>query len=174
MMMEHVDGFDWDRKEPTCCVPWDFVEGQVFTVLAFNSPIKGSSPTSPKPPLTYPGHIGYWLSYDTLENPERSHYSIIQYTNSPEHQFDGQDLKDGNLKLKFYLYGGTPTVDNILLVILSNLILLYLKHIVIGSVLLVLAAASLVFLFRSYHVKRRRLSKSLCSIPAMSPPEHEL
>lgn len=170
LSMERIDGYDWDRKEPTCCVPWDFNEGQIFTVLAFNSKYKSVLPNTKKVPPTFPGHVGYWISFDTRETPEKSHYSIIQYTNSPEHQFDGEDLKAGNLRLKFYLYGGTPDMDSWSLRLGSEFLLFYIKHIILGSVSIVVVIAAIVFTVRSNQARRRT---SLCNIQ-LSAPEHEL
>lgn len=170
--MERVDGYDWDRKEPTCCVPWEFNDGQVFTVLAFNSKFKSSLPNVAVPPRTFPGHIGYWLSFDTRETPEKSHFSIIQYTDSPEHQFTAEDLKNGNVRLKIYLYGGTPGMgENMWTLRLgSTVLLMYLRHIILGSIALVVIVAVIVVKVRSLQAKRRT---SLCNVQ-LSAPEHEL
>ena len=170
LSMERIEGYDWDRKEPTCCVPWEFNDGQVFTVLAFNSKFKSSLPNTRVIPPTFPGHIGYWLSYDTMETPEKSHFSIIQYTDSPEHQFDAEDLKAGNVRMKIYLYGGTPHEEIWLLGFSSTLLLFYLKHIIFGTAALILLFVTAIFAIRKHQAYSRK--SSLCNTP-LGAPQHE-
>jgi hypothetical protein len=108
---ETVDGYKYDRREPTCCVPWTFEKGEIFTVVGFNKVVreKGAGAYQgdhPYIPPTYPGHIGWWISFDTHEVPEVSHYSLVQYTNNPDLQFEnfGAMRED---RLMFVINGGT-------------------------------------------------------------------
>jgi hypothetical protein len=109
--METVDGYKYDRREPTCCVPWTFTKGEIFTVVGFNKIVTEKSAglhqgNHPSIPATFPGHIGWWISFDTHEVPERSHYSLIQYTNNPDVQF--QDFTSMHEdRIMFMLNGGT-------------------------------------------------------------------
>lgn len=113
---ETVDGYKYDRREPTCCVPWTFKEGDIFTVVGFNKIVteKGTGPhqgAHPSIPATFPGHIGWWISFDTHEVPERSHYSLIQYTNNPDVQFQNFANMHED-RLMFMLNGGTTYDPN--------------------------------------------------------------
>ncbi len=50
--------------------------------------------------------LGWWLSYDTKEQPETSHFSIVQYTNNPNLQFtDFSNQKE--IKVMYRLNGGS-------------------------------------------------------------------
>lgn len=108
---ELVEGYRYDRREPTCCVPWEFTQGDIFTVVGFNKIVteKGTGAHQgdhPFIPATIPGHIGWWLSFDTHEVPEKSHFSLIQYTNNPDVQY--QDFTNMHEdRIMFMLNGGT-------------------------------------------------------------------
>jgi hypothetical protein len=110
---EVVDGFGYDRREPTCCVPWEFSKGEIFTVVGFNKIVteKGSPHQGDHPyiPPTYPGHIGWWISFDTHEVPEKSHYSLIQYTNDPDLQF--QDFTGMHEDRLMFMFNGGTSFD---------------------------------------------------------------
>jgi hypothetical protein len=111
---ETVDGFKYDRREPTCCVPWTFAKGDIFTVVGFNKVVteKGAGPhqgAHPFIPPTYPGHIGWWISFDTHEVPEKSHYSLVQYTNNPDVQF--QDFASMHEDLLMFMINGGTSYD---------------------------------------------------------------
>mmetsp|Transcript_4780 Transcript_4780/g.8063 ORF Transcript_4780/g.8063 Transcript_4780/m.8063 type:complete len:334 (+) Transcript_4780:220-1221(+) len=107
---EHIDGYMYDRREPTCCVPWEFTKGEIFTVVGFNKIVteKGAAYQGAHPYIApiIVGHINWWISYDTHEVPEKSHFSLIQYTNNPDVQFeDFANMHED--KLMFLLNGGT-------------------------------------------------------------------
>jgi hypothetical protein len=102
-----VEGYNYDRREPTCCVPWDFSEGEIFTVVGFNKVVR--EPTRGPLPPTYPGHIGWWISFDTHEVPEKSHYSLVQYTNDPDVQF--QDFANMHENLAMFMLSGGTSYD---------------------------------------------------------------
>jgi hypothetical protein len=66
--LENIDGFAFDRRQPTCCTNWTWDTGQTFTVVGFTR--HSGFPVGPHMPLlrdlpdALPGHVGYWLSYD--------------------------------------------------------------------------------------------------------------
>lgn len=66
--LKEIDGFAFDRRQPTCCEPWNFKSGQPFTVVGFNRhmgyPQGPHNPDMSKIPSTLPGHVGFWLSYN--------------------------------------------------------------------------------------------------------------
>ena len=72
-VLKVVDGIGYDRREPTCCEPWTYASGQVFTVVGFNKhkgyPVGQHEPDIDQLPDFLPGHIGWWLSYDEHQRP---------------------------------------------------------------------------------------------------------
>lgn len=150
--VEYVDGFMYDRREPTCCVPWEFSKGDIFTVVGFNKIVteKGAAHQGDHPyvPPTYPGHIGWWISFDTHEVPEKSHYSLIQYTNNPDVQF--QDFTNMHEdRIMFLINGGTSfDPDSMLYKCFRYVVFVYHHPIVLPLmvVLSVLAVRALLYL----------------------------
>jgi hypothetical protein len=73
--VEMIDGLPYDRSSPTSCDHWKWKRGRVFTVIAFNrwrgDPLGTSSASLP---LSLPGQVNYWLSYDSMESPAVSHW----------------------------------------------------------------------------------------------------
>ena len=127
---ELVDGYYYDRREPTCCVPWSFTEGDIFTIVGFNKIVTETSAgvyqSIPSIPKTFPGHIGWWLSYDTQEVPEQSRYSLVQYTNNPDIQFQDFGAMHED-RLMFVLNGGTAYDPNTWTYLIFK-ILVYIYH----------------------------------------------
>jgi hypothetical protein len=83
------EGYPFDRRPPTCCRDWDMDKDEIVTIIGFNSHVgMVPGPHTDKIPPTIPGHIGWWLSYDTQEEPPRSHYSFALYNNNPDGQLD--------------------------------------------------------------------------------------
>lgn len=80
------DNFAYDRRQPSCCVPWKFNSGQPFTVIGFNRhigfPEGPNNPDIRNLPATLPGHVGLWMSFaaddSNLSNPV-SHYGYSLY-----------------------------------------------------------------------------------------------
>jgi hypothetical protein len=89
--LEEVDGYFYDRREPTCCVPWTIQEGDIFTVVGFNRKLVdaiGPSWTQPQNPATFPGHVGWWLSVASLNQmPPKSEFGIGMYAQEPNEGF---------------------------------------------------------------------------------------
>lgn len=152
--IEEVDGYFYDRIEPTCCTEWDFTEGEVFTVLAFHDPVsKEVGPYMKHPPPTWPGHIGWWLSYDTQETPEKSHFSILQYTNDPDFQIEFGGFTATH-KFQMMLNGGTiSSSDESWMYMVASTIVFTIKH------LLIILALAVVGIF--YVGWRKTLSREV-------------
>lgn len=151
---EEVDGFHYDRREPTCCVPWTFQKGDIFTVVGFNKIVteRGTGPHQGNRlsiPPTFPGHIGWWISFDSHEVPEQSHYSLVQYTNNPDVQF--QDFANIHEDIAmFLLSGGTAyDPDSWTYAFFRSLVFLY--HHPILLPMMVVAAVLMVRLLRYLH-----------------------
>lgn len=110
---EYIDGFMYDRREPTCCVPWTFNKGDIFTVVGFNKIVteKGALYQGDRPSIApfISGHINWWISYDTHEVPEKSHFSLIQYTNNPNVQFE--DFVNFHEDRLMFLFNGGTSLD---------------------------------------------------------------
>jgi hypothetical protein len=89
--LEEVDGYFYDRREPTCCMPWTIQEGDIFTVVGFNRKLVdaiGPSWTQPQNPATFPGHVGWWLSVASLnQKPPKSEFGIGMYAQEPNEGF---------------------------------------------------------------------------------------
>jgi hypothetical protein len=84
-----VDGYFYDRREPTCCVPWHVTAGDIFTVVGFNRKLEYSmGPHTTEKPRTFPGHVGWWISTANEEAAPNSEFSIGQYNQNP----NGKDL----------------------------------------------------------------------------------
>jgi hypothetical protein len=70
--------YDYDRRAKTCCKPWKFKKGEIFTTIGFYHPlVKPLGPSLPRVPLTYPQHLHWIASYKGPEAKEqRSFYSV--------------------------------------------------------------------------------------------------
>jgi hypothetical protein len=73
----HLD-FEYDRRAQTCCKPWKFKAGEVFTTIGFYHPLlEPLGPSDPRIPLTYPQHLHWIASYKGPEaKTQRSFYSL--------------------------------------------------------------------------------------------------
>lgn len=101
-----LDGFAYDRREPTCCLEWLFESGQVFTVIGFNKhqgyPQGPHAPKLEDVPEYLSGHIGWWFSYDTMEAPERSHWGYSLYNHDPAGGLESPVLMSKYQKVAMY------------------------------------------------------------------------
>jgi hypothetical protein len=86
--VEVIDGFAFDRRSPTSCDPWEWSSGQVFTVVGFSKhrgyPLGPHLPDVKSIPPELAGHVGYWLMYDSAEEPQQSHWSYSMYNHDPD------------------------------------------------------------------------------------------
>lgn len=90
--LEIIDGFAYDRRAPTSCDPWEWSKGQVFTVIGFNKwngfPLGPYHPSINDIPETLAGHVGYWLTYDSLESPPKSNWGYSLHNQYPDGSID--------------------------------------------------------------------------------------
>jgi hypothetical protein len=171
------DGYGYDRKEPTCCVDWEFDKGEVFTVLAFNSRLKDRM--KKEAPEYFPGHIGWWISFDTRETPEQSHFSITQYTNNPNHQFDASSLRQMDNRVYILLNRGTPDLDSVWLWAVGKVLIFFARHILAFIILGTACLAGVVITYMRIkdRARRRRMREKLCNLEVITGPSmnsHEL
>lgn len=114
--LEEVDGYMFDRREPTCCMPWNIKEGDIFTVVGFNRKLVdkvGASWTKEKP-ATFPGHVGWWLTVASEEqDPPKSQFGIGMYAQEPNEGFHPGYATPEQLASVF-LHQGTPGRINFL------------------------------------------------------------
>jgi hypothetical protein len=84
--MEEVEGYFYDRREPTCCLPWHIQKGDIFTVVGYHKKLTyslGPHADDSYVPPTFPGHIGWWLSTVNEEETPISRYGLGMFTNIP-------------------------------------------------------------------------------------------
>lgn len=172
--MEMVDGRWYDRKEPICCQEWEFHEGDIFTVLAFHKKVNpdtfADSEHKELPP-TFPGHVGFWLSYDTQETPEKSHFSIIQYTHDSRNQFENMVKMSMEHKLSTNFYGGTITDQTSLIWRIATVISLIVKNIsLITIIVAVLVLGKVAIMLRPYlYANSKSYNRNNVSYSIISP-----
>eukprot|EP00602_Paraphysomonas_sp_CaronLab_P007625 CAMPEP_0185022866 /NCGR_PEP_ID=MMETSP1103-20130426/5566_1 /TAXON_ID=36769 /ORGANISM="Paraphysomonas bandaiensis, Strain Caron Lab Isolate" /LENGTH=649 /DNA_ID=CAMNT_0027555137 /DNA_START=113 /DNA_END=2062 /DNA_ORIENTATION=- len=109
--LEIIDGFAFDRRQPTCCDPWEWPSGQVFTVVGFSEhqgyPLGPHAPDMKDIPPTLPGHVGYWLTYDSEETPEHSRWGYSLYNHDPNGGLNSVADMTGYQKIAMYINGYT-------------------------------------------------------------------
>ena len=109
--VEVIDGFSYDRRSATSCDPWTWPSGQVFTVIGFSKhrgyPLGPHLPSLSSVSKELPGHVGYWLSYDSLESPQQSHWSYSMYTHDPDGEQENVLAMAGYQKIAILLNGHT-------------------------------------------------------------------
>lgn len=102
-----IDGFAFDRRQPTCCTEWLWESGQVFTVVGFNKhqgyPQGPHAPRLEDVPEYLNGHVGWWFSYDTMETPEMSHWGYSLYNHEPAGGLESPVLMSKYQKVAMYL-----------------------------------------------------------------------
>lgn len=101
-----IDGFAYDRREPTCCAEWIWESGQVFTVIGFNKhqgfPQGPHAPNIDDVPEFLNGHVGWWFSHDSMETPERSHWGYSLYNHDPAGGLESPTLFSSYQKVAMY------------------------------------------------------------------------
>lgn len=101
-----IDGFAYDRREPTCCTEWNWESGQVFTVIGFNKhqgfPQGPHAPKLEDVPEYLNGHVGWWFSYDTMETPEHSYWGYSLYNHDPAGGLESPTLFSSYQKVAMY------------------------------------------------------------------------
>lgn len=133
--LEEDDGYFYDRREPTCCLPWNIKEGDIFTVLGFNRILVdevGPSWTKDKP-ATFPGHIGWWLSVASEEqNPPHSQFGIAMYAQEPNEGFHPGYAPLEQLMAVFVNHGTPGRVNFVHRNILLPLLVLLFRNPIMG------------------------------------------
>ena len=85
---QRLDGYIYDRRNPTHCDEWEFKEGEQFTVVSFNH--KTDLPPGPhmpdRVPKYIPGHVG-WYIHSEHEGSHESKYTYGFYSQDPEVTF---------------------------------------------------------------------------------------
>ena len=73
--LEEVDGYFYDRKAPTCCVPWHIKKNDIYTVVAFNPKLDYAlGPHTTVVPETFPAHVSMWMSWANEDEPPQSQF----------------------------------------------------------------------------------------------------
>lgn len=91
--------FSYDRRSPTCCRPWNFRKGDIFTVVGFMGPAEGRAghglgPWAPEaPPPKVPMHLHWVLHYEAHASGANrsyitgpSYYTMSQHGRNPDVQ----------------------------------------------------------------------------------------
>lgn len=79
-----VEGYFYDRKSPTCCVPWHVKEGDIYTVVGFSPKLEYKlGPHSDAFPETFPAHVSMWMSWANEAEPPVSEYGILWHNQQP-------------------------------------------------------------------------------------------
>lgn len=171
--LEEVDGYMYDRREPTCCVPWNIKEGDIFTVVGFNRKLVdevGPSWTKSKP-ATYPGHVGWWLSVASEDqNPPKSQFGIAMYAQEPNEGFHPGYATPAQLTA-VYIHGGTPGRLNFLhRNILTPFVVLLFRSPIIGLMGIVI---TLILCIRwcVFSKSSSSISKTVANSPTCPDPE---
>ena len=84
--MDFVNGYYYDRREPTCCEAWHMERGDIFTVIGFHEKLQFSLGPYADPnnvPPTFPGHIGWWISTTNEEETPVSRFGLGMFTQVP-------------------------------------------------------------------------------------------
>lgn len=142
-VLEEVEGYFYDRSEPTCCLPWHIEKGDIFTVLGFNKKLTYElGPHSDAHPATFPGHVGWWLSVASEElDPPVSRFSLEMYNQDPNGAVNFH-IADLYKRIEIVFNQGTPGQDNVML---RNFVVIplvtVLQNAIVFGFLLVLAIA---------------------------------
>jgi hypothetical protein len=172
--LEEVDGYMFDRREPTCCMPWNIKEGDIFTVVGFNRKLVdkvGASWTKEKP-ATFPGHVGWWLTVASEDqNPPKSQYGIAMYAQEPNEGFHPGYATPEQLAAVF-VHGGTPGRINFLhRNILIPFFVLIFRNPFMGLLGFVISLIFLVRLCLNVTRKAPISTKSVADSPTCPDPE---
>jgi hypothetical protein len=140
-----IDNYFYDRKAPTCCVPWHIKKGDIYTVIAFNPKLAYKlGPHTDKIPKTFPAHVSLWMSWENEDTPATSHFGIINLNRVPSGAVNNNGFTNQQ-KFAFILNKGTLNNYNIMFheqFLLSFIIASAIKH----PFLLMLLTAILILL----------------------------
>lgn len=161
--LEVIDGFAYDRRQPTCCSPWTWEGGQVFTVVGFNKhqgyPIGPHKPNMEDIPEVLPGHVGWWLSYERLAQPAMSMWGYSLYNHYPEGGLASLATIDPFQRIAIFLNGYTsPHYNDWRYVPYSGVSMLVIL-IVRNQLASALVITGFVALIITWHIKQRKLAQ---------------
>lgn len=127
-----IDGYYWDRRAAGGCVPWDFKEGDQFTVIAFNGippTMTSVGPHMPNALTTHiPVHLAYFWHFDSHDG--ESHWSLVMHTQDVDHNY--QFSLSPNMKILGVLYnGGTQTENDF-----RKLVMVFFSALALGTCLI--------------------------------------
>lgn len=120
-----IDGYIWDRRAKAGCNPWEFKEGDQFTVIGFNGLAPGLKSAGPHMPNQLPTHIPVHLSWFWLfdTHDDESHWAMTVHTQDVDHSYQislhptwqilgtiyaGGDQSQN--KFRSFLYGSIATI----------------------------------------------------------------
>lgn len=115
--LERVGGFAFDRRPKVCCKPWNFKEGDVFTVVSFydyNASMVDIHAPKRHPPL-YPMHVGMFFHYIATDTPGTTYWETelgTQQIPTPLYNIVDHDLMNQAIgSLNMMNCGGTCLDD---------------------------------------------------------------
>jgi hypothetical protein len=165
--LEEVDGFFYDRREPTCCVPWSVQEGDIFTVVGFNRKMDAAvGPWTDKRPLTFPGHIGWWITVASPNvDPPKSQFGIAMYSHEPNNGFNPYFASPSRL-VETLLSRGTPARNVLQAGFTAPLLFFVIRHrfVVFGLVVLLIGLGC-------NSLRRPRLPPTKATVAVCPDPE---
>jgi hypothetical protein len=76
--------FVYDRREPSCCKPWSFKKGEIWTTVGFYHPVtRALGPWYNAIPKLYPQHL-HWVMTHRMKGDyvrkDHSYYNFVGYT----------------------------------------------------------------------------------------------
>merc|ERR1711933_449784 len=75
--------FLFDRRSKSCCRPWTFRSGEVWTTISFNQPLtRPLGPWDPTFPSAYAQHLHWIMTYHmktSFARPDHSYYMAEVY-----------------------------------------------------------------------------------------------
>ncbi len=106
-----IENFAYDRRSPTSCDDFTWKKGDIFTVVGFNKwqeyPIGPHQPLLENIPNFLPGHLQYWLSYDSLEIPSRSNWRYSLLNRYPDGALNDVSEMEGYQQIAMRINGYT-------------------------------------------------------------------
>mmetsp|Transcript_2663 Transcript_2663/g.3992 ORF Transcript_2663/g.3992 Transcript_2663/m.3992 type:complete len:665 (-) Transcript_2663:132-2126(-) len=146
--LEEVEGYFYDRREPTCCAPWDIERGDIFTVVGFNKKLQHAmGPHTDIKPATFPGHVGWWLSTTNEEEKPISRFGLGMFTQEPNGYLYDIKRMSPYQRLGYQLNGGTISHHNVFFhdqFLGSAILLTLLSHPIVFLILILMLVGILI------------------------------
>lgn len=171
--LEVINHIAYDRKEPTCCIPWEWESGQVFTVIGFNKhqgyPLGLYSPDIKNIPDTLPGHIGWWLYYHSIDHLKNnttdntitstiSHYGYSIYNHLENGGMSNISSIAGYQKIAMLINGYTSPNFNNWIYTPNAIIASIVYGIVMNLTLSIIILISIIIIIFIIYQKKKRIS----------------